>query len=75
MLAMLAALQRALLGGGDEVAVLHRLADLAAELPAATDPAAGGDGLGDRPCGPGWSWPAGTSDRQQNYHVQLVDSR
>lgn len=37
MLAMLAELQRALLGGGDEVAVLHRLADLAAAAPAATD--------------------------------------
>jgi hypothetical protein len=38
MLAMLAELQRALLGGSDEVDVLHRLADLAAAAaPAATD--------------------------------------
>ena len=37
MLAVLAELQRALLGGGDGVAVLHRLADLAAAAPAATD--------------------------------------
>ncbi len=37
MLAMLAELQRALLGGGDEVAVLHQLAELAAAVPRASD--------------------------------------
>jgi formiminotetrahydrofolate cyclodeaminase len=38
MLAALAELQRALLAGGDDVAALQRLADLAASVPRATDP-------------------------------------
>ena len=38
MLAALAELQRALLGGGDDGAALQRLAELAAAVPHATDP-------------------------------------
>ena len=38
MLAALAELQRALLGGGDDGVALQRLADLAASVPHATDP-------------------------------------
>jgi len=38
MLAELAALQRALLAGGDDAAALERLAQLAKEVPSATDP-------------------------------------
>ena len=38
MLAALAELQRALLGGGGDAAALQRLADLAASVPHATDP-------------------------------------
>jgi protein-disulfide isomerase-like protein with CxxC motif len=37
MLAALAALQRALLGGSDDVATLQRLAELAVAVPLATD--------------------------------------
>jgi hypothetical protein len=37
MLAALAELQRALLGGGDDLGALRRLADLMAEVPLATD--------------------------------------
>ena len=38
MLAALAELQRALLGGDDDAAALQRLAELAAAVPRATDP-------------------------------------
>jgi hypothetical protein len=38
MLAALAELQRALLGGGDDGMALQRLADLAAAVPPASDP-------------------------------------
>ena len=38
MLAALAELQRALLGGGDDGRALQRLAELAAAVPRATDP-------------------------------------
>ena len=75
MLAMLAELQRALLGGGDEVAVLHRLADLAAAAPRSDRSAAGCHGIGDRPEGPGGARTPADLTGNRIIMLQPVDSR
>ena len=53
MLAALAELQRALLGGGGDGVALQRLGDLAASVPTCHGSAAGRHGVGDRPAGAG----------------------